>query len=145
MLQAGLVIKSKQQYYTIFTPAVDLLARSCAELIDFNDVEVEKRATRVDGFRIRVVNTFFHNGRLLKLPAQYKKRRIVLAEFVPMFQSGVEYEERQVNEIISTRAEDYCTIRRLLVEEGFMSRAAGVYRLGEPVFRQEEQLLPEFD
>ncbi len=144
LAQAGLVRKNKRQYYTIFTPATETLSRSLAELLEFSDVARDQQESRLDRYRQKVLAAFFHNSRLNKLPAQYKKRRIILAEFADCFESGQEYPETQVNEIIGLRAEDYCTIRRLLVDEGFMTREAGVYRLVSGADR-DEQLLPELD
>ncbi|MDP9233795.1 MAG: DUF2087 domain-containing protein, partial [Actinomycetota bacterium] len=40
---------------------------------------------------------------------------------------GHYYEEREVNRILKRYHDDYATLRRYLVDEGFLSRDAGKY------------------
>lgn len=43
------------------------------------------------------------------------------------FESGRRYAEREVNAILADDAPDHATLRRLLVDEGFLERADGEY------------------
>ena len=43
------------------------------------------------------------------------------------FEPGQYYDEREVNRILKRYNDDYATLRRYLVDEGFMSRDAGKY------------------
>jgi hypothetical protein len=52
----------------------------------------------------------------------------VLDEFARFFRPGVAYPEPEVNRLIHRKHPDHCLIRRLLVEEGFMSRDKQLYR-----------------
>lgn len=44
------------------------------------------------------------------------------------FEKGVDYTEREVNDFLGGYHDDYASLRRYLVDEGFLTRAAGVYR-----------------
>ena len=69
------------------------------------------------------------DGRIVSLPAREAKRRIVLEWAAGRFEPGREYAEKQVNEILLELHDDHMTLRRLLVDAGLLTRAAGVYRL----------------
>ena len=75
----------------------------------------------------KVLDTFFRHGRLEKLPTQHKKRLIVLEQFARRFEPGRRYSEQEVTGIIMPLFEDYCTIRRLLVDEGLIRRNGMTY------------------
>jgi len=67
-------------------------------------------------------------GRLIELPARAGRRRIVLEYLAGLFEPGLEYDERKVNETLRRLHDDYATTRRYLVDEGLLDRDAGVYR-----------------
>lgn len=80
----------------------------------------------------KVRRAFFADGQLLKLPVKQGKRLLVLAFFAERFAPGQEYAEAQVNARVLECFEDYCVIRRELVDWGFMAREDGVYRRLRP-------------
>jgi hypothetical protein len=67
------------------------------------------------------------HGRIVRLPARDAKRRLVLEYVAERFEPGREYDEKQVNGILLELFDDYVTLRRLLVDDGLLERAAGVY------------------
>ncbi|MDD2337914.1 MAG: DUF2087 domain-containing protein, partial [Geobacteraceae bacterium] len=75
----------------------------------------------------KVLETLFRNGTLEKLPSQHKKRLIVLEQFAIRFEPGCRYSELEVTGIIKPLFDDYCTIRRLLVDEGMIQRDGLTY------------------
>jgi hypothetical protein len=76
----------------------------------------------------RVLRTYFRAGRLTQWPAQRSKKLIVLDRLAQEFDVGVRYSERQVNAILRRFHPDVATLRRYLVDEGFLDReAAGEY------------------
>ena len=89
----------------------------------------------------KVMAAFFEDGRLKALPVKQRKRMIVLESFAARFEPGIVYPEKDVNEMISQAYADYCTIRRDLVDFGFMARDKGGYwRLDRsPVTEQSKQ------
>jgi DNA-binding transcriptional ArsR family regulator len=78
----------------------------------------------------RALSAFFEGGRLLSIPAQHAKRLVILRYLAATaFETGREYPEKEVNMALALRHPDVASLRRYLVDEGFMTRAAGVYRL----------------
>jgi hypothetical protein len=75
----------------------------------------------------KVLRTFFRGGRLMSIPTQRSKKVIVLDRLAQEFDVGTRYSERQVNAILRRFHEDVAALRRYLVDEGFLSRAAGQY------------------
>jgi hypothetical protein len=78
-----------------------------------------------------VLAAFIRDGRLTTIPAQRSKRRVVLEHVVRVFDVGVRYPERQVNALLAVWHPDTAALRRHLVDEGLLSREAGLYwRIG---------------
>jgi hypothetical protein len=67
------------------------------------------------------------NGKLNTIPAQYKKMLIILDELVKAFDTGRTYTEREVNITIADFHDDFCTLRREMVDAGLLSRENGIY------------------
>jgi hypothetical protein len=74
-----------------------------------------------------VLRAFFRNGRLTEIPMKASKRRVVLERIAIEFEPGVRYQEREVNAIVGRFTTDHASLRRYLVDEGFLAREAGVY------------------
>jgi hypothetical protein len=74
-----------------------------------------------------VLSAFLRNGRLVSVPAQRSKRLLVLDHLVRIFEPGVRYPEREVNALLRTWHPDVAALRRYLVDEGLLTREAGVY------------------
>ncbi len=78
----------------------------------------------------RVLRAFFEGDRLLSIPAQHNKRMVILRYLAEtVFEPGQEYPEKDVNMRLALRHPDTASLRRYLVDEGFMSRSGGVYQL----------------
>lgn len=127
--KAGLVVKKKEQYYTIYSLRDDIFNLTLRELTAFNNMNKYAQEERIKKYREKVKKTFFKRGKLLKLPVQRKKKLIVLDEFLHKFKTGKKYTEKEVNEIITPLFDDYCTVRRLMIEEKMMKRSGGVYEV----------------
>ena len=67
------------------------------------------------------------DGRLKDIPAQQKKRDVVLRHILAEFQPGERYSEKQVNAIVRRFHDDTASIRRAMVDNGWLKREAGVY------------------
>jgi len=80
-----------------------------------------------DGNEEAVLRSFFRDGRLREIPTKASKRRIVLERIALEFEPGIRYDERQVNAIVGRFFADHATLRRYLVDEGFLDREHGVY------------------
>ncbi len=126
---AGLVKPVKEQYYITYHINSDLFGITLKELVSFENIESAAEEERIDLYRRKVLKVFFKKDRLLKLPVQHKKKLIVLDEFVKKFKNNKRYKEEEVNNVIKQSFEDYCTIRRLMIEEGMMKRENNIYWL----------------
>ena len=74
-----------------------------------------------------VLSAFVRDGRLVSIPAQHSKRVVVLQHLVRVFEPGVRYPEREVNVLLAAWHPDVAALRRYLVDEGLLTREAGVY------------------
>lgn len=135
--QAGLVTSRKEQYYVMVEANQAVFDTSLRQLITAAPGSREEQQERIFDYRRRVLETFFREGRLEKLPAQHKKRLIVLQAFAARFERQRRYDESQVTELILPLYDDYCTIRRLLVDEELIRRDGTSYW-------REIELEPEF-
>ncbi|MGG0935158.1 DUF2087 domain-containing protein [Brevibacillus centrosporus] len=63
-------------------------------------------------------------GRLEHYPRKLKHRLVVLEEITKRFDPKKIYSEKEVNAVLETAYEDYVTIRRYLIDHGFLDRAA---------------------
>ena len=78
----------------------------------------------------KVLRAFFDGDRLLSIPAQHSKRLIVLRLLAEStFERKRRYPEKEVNQKLAVRHPDAASLRRHLVDEGFMARKQSVYRL----------------
>jgi hypothetical protein len=76
-----------------------------------------------------VLRAFFDGPRLRQIPASRKKRVIVLRRLLERFAPGRLYPEPEVNALLREAHDDVATLRRELVDYGFMVRDRGIYRL----------------
>lgn len=75
----------------------------------------------------RTLGRFFTGTRLIEIPANTKKRRLVLERLAQEFEPGLRYEERDLNLALQLFHPDYASLRRYMIEEGIMTRADGMY------------------
>ncbi len=76
-----------------------------------------------------VKNFFTSDGKLKSIPAQLKKKLIVLTHMVSRLEKGRKYTEKEINEFIQNYHEDFATLRREFIMHHFMFRDNGVYEL----------------
>lgn len=74
-----------------------------------------------------VVRRFLKDGRLTVIPARWSKRRLVLDWLSQQFEPGRTYPEAVVNTVLGCVHPDYASLRRYLVDEGFLERRRGFY------------------
>ena len=78
----------------------------------------------------KVIRSFFEGGLLTSIPAQRSKRLVVLHHLAEtIFERKHKYPEKEVNQRLGAVNPDPASLRRYLVDEGFMSRSKGEYRL----------------
>lgn len=81
--------------------------------------------------RAHLLATFVRDGRLVRLPQKFEKRRLVCEFVADHFEPGERYPEARVDEILSSLTEggecDHVTLRRYLIDYGLLAREDGVY------------------
>jgi DNA-binding CsgD family transcriptional regulator len=95
-------------------------------------VSIHNSATMVDDRYItteeegeKIIKTAFSSLTPLRLavfPAKEKKKIIILKKITELFEYGKRYQESELNEILKRVYEDFVTLRRYLIEYGFMDR-----------------------
>lgn len=73
----------------------------------------------------KICSLVFSSMKPLKLKQFSKKEKrkiVILTEIAKQFEVGKHYQEREVNQILSNIFDDYATLRRYLVEYGFLER-----------------------
>ena len=86
-------------------------------------------ASRVSGRigREEQFRPFVQDGRIVAMPARPARRRLLLDCVAQAFEPGLRYPEAVVDDVLRQLCEDHAVLRRYLVDEGFLSRQAGVY------------------
>lgn len=77
----------------------------------------------------KVLRAYVENGRLTSIPAQEKKRLVVLRWLRErVFTEDREYPEKEINQRLAVFHPDVAALRRYMVDSGLASRSAGLYR-----------------
>lgn len=129
LLDAGAVTTYRTQYYAMYSLNRELFRTSMLDILQAESDEADLQQQRDEEYRRRTIDAFFEYGKLKTIPAQLKKKRIILEEIAKAFEPGRDYPEREVNIIIADFHDDFCTIRRDMIGEGIMERENGIYRL----------------
>jgi biotin operon repressor len=134
---AGLVVAHPRPPYVEHELRLNRLAQIGAQLdaLGRESADPGVLVTGPDGrerpaYEAKVLGTFLVDGRLDRIPAQEKKRQVVLRFLAETdFRPGQSYPEKEVNQILALRHPDVASLRRYLVDGGYMERSAGIYRL----------------
>ncbi len=132
LAEVGAVRSWKTQYYTMYSLQEGIFRTTILSLLQEKSDETELQAQRDEMYRQKVIRTFFQYGKLISIPTQKKKERIVLEELVKSFEPVKRYTEREVNLILADFHDDFCTLRRDLIGEGLMQREQQVYWRTDP-------------
>ena len=128
LADAGAVRSYRNQYYTMYALCREVFEARMIDVIMQPSDGAALLDEREAAYRQKVIDTFFEYGKLQSIPAQRKKKRIVLEEIAKAFEIGRVYPEREVNIMIADYHDDFCTIRRDMISEGLMEREGGQYR-----------------
>lgn len=80
-----------------------------------------------EAFAEKVKRAFWRDGLIVALPSQLKKRKVLLDLMAEDFEPGRSYTEQEVNFMILDHYDDYCAVRRELVDFGLLRREKGKY------------------
>lgn len=130
LMDAGAITSRKEQYYTIYSINDDIFKVSILDILKEKSEESDLQQERDNAYRKKVIDSFFEYGKLKSIPAQRKKKLIILEEIAKAFEAGRDYSEREVNIIIADFHDDFCTLRRNMISEGLLKRENMTYRKG---------------
>ncbi len=75
----------------------------------------------------RVLRTWVKDGRIIDIPAQEKKKQVVIRWLADQIPADRRWTEREFSEWLMQFNEDYATLRRYLVDSDYMTREKGIY------------------
>lgn len=84
--------------------------------------------TAREAYRASVLRNFMDkDGSLRQIPAQYKKKLVIMEYLADQLEMGREYPETEINAFIKRYHADYATIRREFIIHRYMSRDNEIY------------------
>ncbi|GAA0076769.1 DUF2087 domain-containing protein [Clostridium sp. CTA-5] len=128
-------LREKEKQARLFLAMMELISSGTKKKINKLDTEslcdAHKTATTIDDrYNITdkerestIKNYMDENGAIKTYPAKEKKKIIILGEVVKNFSKGKKYSEKEINRILKRIYEDYASIRRALIEYGFIERS----------------------
>ncbi len=114
--RAGLVVENAGRYHLV----EDIFERSV------RDAAVIRIASGSDA-DMQLARRYFFRNRLVQIPSEPWALRVVLDLIAQDFQPGDIYDEREVNTTLYGWHGDWATLRRLLVDQGYLARDHGRY------------------
>ncbi|MCC3371584.1 DUF2087 domain-containing protein [Cohnella sp. REN36] len=86
---------------------------------------VDERYATTEKEKEEILKLYFKqgpNGPLSEFPRREKRKIVVLRELARQFQENRSYTEKEVNAVLKARFDDFVTLRRYLIQYGFMDR-----------------------
>jgi len=98
------------------------------KLVDFHPTatSVDERYAISQAEKQAVINRYFEadNKLLIKqFPAKEKKKIIIMQKLMDDFETNKQYTEKEVNNILKRYYDDFASVRRCLIQYGFMDRS----------------------
>ena len=140
---AGLVETRREQYYTIYSLREEAFSMTMDQLTFAEPGDDAAEKQREEMYRRKVIKSFMPYGYCETMPAQSKKRMIIMGEIIAKFEVGRQYAEKEVNAIIGQVHGDYCMVRRAFVGLGWMTRENGIYTVTDKPHDLNEPFRPE--
>jgi len=124
------VLKEKERQAKVFLVLMELLKEQNKRSPDHLPPQktsrvIDDRYNITQEERARIIKNYFPegaNGLLKTLAMKEKNRLVLLGEITKRFEAEKLYTEKEVNEILKTAHDDFVTLRRYLIEYGFMDR-----------------------
>lgn len=119
-------LREKEKQAKIFVALMQLMKNPEHYQIHKGARQVDERYSIEQNEREKVLTTYFKNGLdagIETIPSKEKKKLIILQHILKRFEAGKHYHEKEVNEILKTVHDDFVSLRRHLIEYGFMERS----------------------
>ncbi|WP_054707594.1 DUF2087 domain-containing protein [Bacillus sp. JCM 19041] len=116
--------KQAKIFLTLMSLAKETETKKEESFIDFHKGArmMDERYAITEKEREKVMITYFTEGKLKSFPSKEKRKLVVLRHIITLFEAGENYSEKEVNELLKTVFSDFATLRRYLIEYGFMVR-----------------------
>ena len=119
--------KQAKLYLALYERMLENKEKTDDDLIKIHEGarQVDERYHISESEREQVLKTTLISRKPLKLkvfPKKEKRKIIVLAEIAKQFKNHTKYSEKELNQILKSNFEDFVTLRRYLIEYGFMDR-----------------------
>jgi hypothetical protein len=124
---AGVVTSTQRRSLTSWSLDVEALREQRKRLLARERIASPADEPGTPEWERSVLSSFFDGERLKEIPANLRKRHVILAWLVERFERDTRYPEREVNEIIKRHHPDAAALRRELVDHRYMQREKGVY------------------
>lgn len=128
LLSADLVEARALQYYNVYSLRPDTLKAMADVLLSSSALKEAAKTLDRHAYAQKVEARYLSRGHLKKLPSQKLQRQIVLDYLARQFQTGKQYTERRVNNILKAFHPDYTSLRMELVASGRLETEQGWYR-----------------
>jgi biotin operon repressor len=126
--EAGLVSARAESYYNLYQLEPGVLEQIAHHLAKQDSLPSMAAEVDMEAYDRKVLrDVLMPDGRLKIIPAQRKKREVVLRHILKQFEPGMRYTEKQVNDILARFHEDTATLRREMIAYKMMDRAEGKY------------------
>jgi DNA-binding transcriptional ArsR family regulator len=129
--EAGLVQMRAEGTVHLYRLNSDGLRRMSRDLLTPERIASLADNVEGDAYERKVLQQSFEGERLKQIPASRKKRDVILNWLAGRFEPGRRYPEKEVNAILQRHHEDASTLRRELIDGGWMERENNVYWLVE--------------
>ncbi|WP_100488377.1 metalloregulator ArsR/SmtB family transcription factor [Sporolactobacillus pectinivorans] len=131
--EVGLIKERRDKNTIYFSLDTKALESSAKAILSLGKKEGGSEMSVTEAERAAILSNFFTpEGRLKNIPAQRKKRLVVLSHIVKGLEFGRIYPEKEISEYLRQFHPDYATLRRELIITQFMYRKNGQYELNPP-------------
>jgi hypothetical protein len=124
LVDGGLVERADDGTLHLLGQAFAVAARAAAAFRSSGEPEEE---AGMPADVAKVLRSFVRDGQLTRIPTTRSKRLVILDRLAQEFEPGQRYPERTVNLMLGRWHADTASLRRYLVDEGFLTREAGEY------------------
>ena len=116
-------LKEKQRQATVFLSIMSLLQDSPLLPPHKGATMLDDRYAITASEREKIIATYFdETGFIKQFPSKEKRKIVVLSVLAQKFDPKKNYSEAAVNDVLKQAITDYVTVRRYLIEYGFMQR-----------------------
>jgi hypothetical protein len=123
-------LKEKQKQAKVFIALMQLIETTMHKEERFIDIprtaqQVDERFAITEVEFQKVLKQYFpegEDGPLKEFPVKAKRKTAILAHLIKRFDPARRYTEKEVNEILRLAYHDYVTLRRYLIDYGFLDR-----------------------